>query len=369
MLSRGSSASIRSMSERPTSTGRRVTLRPTAQTVEDHDVAPRLIERLEKSSEYRARRQAIRDFNASSPVLKKGIALTPVKFGISFTLTQMNQAGALVHVYTDGSVHLNHGGTEMGQGLFQKVAQVAAEEFGIGLDRVRITATSTDKVPNTSATAASSGSDLNGMAVQIAAREIKARLVRFAAEAWNVAEDQVSFRDDHVVIGNHSVPFGELAKKAHAARVHLSAAGFYKTPKLHWDRPAGKGRPFFYFAYGAACSEVTIDTLTGEMKVDRVDILHDVGHSLNPAIDIGQIEGGFVQGMGWLTTEELVYDDGGSAAHARAVDLQNSGFIRRTGGFSRFAVRRTQSRADNLPLEGGGRTATHAGDIRVRGHC
>ena len=284
---------------------------PYGQTVEDHDVAHRLIEQLERSSDYRTRRQAIRNFNASSPVLKKGIALTPVKFGISFTLTQMNQAGALVHVYTDGSVHLNHGGTEMGQGLFQKVAQVAAEEFGIGLDRVRITATSTDKVPNTSATAASAGSDLNGMAVQIAAREIKARLVRFASEAWNVAEDQVAFRDDQVIIGNQSVSFGELAKKAHAARVHLSAAGFYKTPKLHWDRPNGKGRPFFYYAYGAACSEVTIDTLTGEMKVERVDILHDVGHSLNPAIDIGQIEGGFVQGMGWLTTEELVFDDQG----------------------------------------------------------
>lgn len=284
---------------------------PYGQTIEDHDVAHRLIDQLEKSSDYRARRQAIRDFNASSPVLKKGIALTPVKFGISFTLTQMNQAGALVHVYTDGSVHLNHGGTEMGQGLFQKVAQVAAEEFGIGLDRVRITATSTDKVPNTSATAASSGSDLNGMAVQVAAREIKARLVRYAAETWNVAENQVSFRDDHVIIGNQSVPFGELAKKAHAARVHLSAAGFYKTPKLHWDRPNGKGRPFFYFAYGAACSEVTIDTMTGEMKVGRVDILHDVGRSLNPAIDIGQIEGGFVQGMGWLTTEELVFDESG----------------------------------------------------------
>lgn len=284
---------------------------PYGQTVEDHDVAHRLIEQLERSSDYRMRRQAIREFNASSPVLKKGIALTPVKFGISFTLTQMNQAGALVHVYTDGSVHLNHGGTEMGQGLLQKVAQVAAEEFGIGLDLVRITATSTDKVPNTSATAASSGSDLNGMAVQVAAREIKARLVRYAADAWNVAQDQVSFRDDHVIIGNHSIPFDELAKRAHAARVHLSAAGFYKTPKLHWDRRSGKGRPFFYFAYGAACSEVTIDAMTGEMKVERVDILHDVGHSLNPAIDIGQIEGGFVQGMGWLTTEELIFDESG----------------------------------------------------------
>jgi xanthine dehydrogenase large subunit len=271
-------------------------------------LAPVLIGELERSSDYRRRRKEIAAFNARSPILKRGIALTPVKFGISFTLTHLNQAGALVHVYQDGSVHLNHGGTEMGQGLFQKVAQVAAEEFGIGLERVHITATSTDKVPNTSATAASSGTDLNGMAVQQAAREIKARLSRFASETWNVAEDLISFRDDRVFVGNESIPFGELTKKAYAARVHLSAAGFYKTPKLHWDRANGKGRPFLYYAYGAACSEVIIDVTTGEMKLERVDILHDVGRSLNPAIDIGQIEGGFVQGMGWLTTEELVYD-------------------------------------------------------------
>jgi xanthine dehydrogenase large subunit len=289
--------------------GRDVT--PYGQTVEDHDVAPVLIEQLERSSNYRGRRKEIAAFNARSPILKRGIALTPVKFGISFTLTHMNQAGALVHVYQDGSVHLNHGGTEMGQGLFQKVAQVAAEEFGIGLDRVHITATSTDKVPNTSATAASSGTDLNGMAVQLAARQIKSRLVDFASETWNVPADLISFRDDRVFIGNESVPFGELTKKAHGARVHLSAAGFYKTPKLYWDRDKGKGRPFFYYAYGAACSEVAIDILTGEMNLRRVDILHDVGRSINPALDIGQIEGAFVQGMGWLTTEELVYDDQG----------------------------------------------------------
>ena len=289
--------------------GRDVT--PYGQTVEDHDVAPRLIEQLERTSGYRARRNEIRQFNARSPILKKGIALTPVKFGISFTLTHLNQAGALVHVYQDGSVHLNHGGTEMGQGLFQKVAQVAAEELGIGLERVHITATATDKVPNTSATAASAGTDLNGMAVQLAVREIKGRLIRFASETWNVSEDRISFRDDRVFIGNESVPFGELTKKAYAGRVHMSAAGFYKTPKLHWDREKGKGRPFFYYAYGAACSEVLIDILTGEMSVRRIDILHDVGRSINPAIDIGQIEGAFVQGMGWLTTEELVYDDQG----------------------------------------------------------
>ena len=289
--------------------GRDVT--PYGQTIEDHDVAPRLIEQLEHSSDYRARRKESEAFNARSLILKRGIALTPVKFGISFTLTHLNQAGALVHIYQDGSVHLNHGGTEMGQGLFQKVAQVAAEEFGIGLDRVHITATSTDKVPNTSATAASAGTDLNGKAVQAAARELKSRLARFASETWNVTEDMISFRDDRVFIGNESIPFGELTKKAYAARVHLSAAGFYKTPKLHWDREKGKGRPFLYYAYGAACSEVVIDILTGEMKVRRVDIVHDVGRSINPAIDIGQIEGGFIQGMGWLTTEELVYDDEG----------------------------------------------------------
>jgi xanthine dehydrogenase large subunit len=288
--------------------GRDVT--PYGQTVEDC-AALRLIDELERSSRYRGRRHEITEFNACSPILKRGIALTPVKFGISFTLTQLNQAGALVHVYQDGSVHLNHGGTEMGQGLFQKVAQVAAEEFGIGLERVHITATSTDKVPNTSATAASAGTDLNGMAVQRAAREIKTRLARFASETWDVPEELISFRDDRVFMGNESIPFGELTKKACASRVHLSAAGFYKTPKLHWDRDKARGRPFFYYAYGAACSEVMIDILTGEMSVRRVDILHDVGRSINPAIDIGQIEGGFVQGMGWLTTEELVYDEQG----------------------------------------------------------
>jgi xanthine dehydrogenase large subunit len=290
---------------------------PYGQTVEDHDVIHRLIEELERTSDYRRRKKDIGKFNATSPILKRGIALTPVKFGISFTLTVLNQAGALVHVYQDGSVHLNHGGTEMGQGLFQKVAQVAAEEFGIGLDRVRITATSTDKVPNTSPTAASAGTDLNGMAVQIACREIKARLAHFAGATWNVPEELIEFRDDRVFIGNESVSFGELAKRAYGARIHLSAAGFYKTPKLHWDRAKGKGRPFLYFAHGAACSEVLIDATTGEMKVERVDILHDVGRSLNPAIDIGQIEGGFVQGMGWLTTEELVYDaEGRLLTHA-----------------------------------------------------
>jgi len=289
--------------------GRQVT--PYGQTVEDYDIAAPLIDELERTSSYRARRKEIRLFNERSPIIKRGIALTPVKFGISFTLTHLNQAGALINVYQDGSISLNHGGTEMGQGLFQKIAQVTAEEFGVGLERVQITATSTDKVPNTSATAASSGTDLNGMAAQIAARKIKQRLTKFASENWNVPEDLITYRDDRVFIGNESITFGELTKKAYQARVSMSASGFYKTPKLHWDRDKAKGRPFFYFAYGAACSEVAIDILSGEMKVRRVDILHDVGHSINPAIDIGQIEGAFVQGMGWLTTEELVYDDKG----------------------------------------------------------
>jgi xanthine dehydrogenase large subunit len=286
--------------------GRDVT--PYGMTVEDGDVAQAIIEQLEASSGYRERREAIRAFNARSPILKRGIALTPVKFGISFTLTQLNQAGALVHVYQDGSVQLNHGGTEMGQGLFQKVAQVVAEEFGISAEKVRITATTTAKVPNTAPTAASSGSDLNGMAAQIAARAIRDRMAGLAAESFGVPVSEVVFRDDRVFAGNESLPFGELAKRAVLNRVSLSATGFYKTPKVQWDRVKGQGRPFLYFAYGAACAEVIVDTLTGENRVERVDILHDVGRSLNPALDIGQIEGGFVQGMGWLTTEELVFD-------------------------------------------------------------
>ena len=288
--------------------GRDVT--PYGMTVEEHVIAP-LVAELEASADYRARRARVQAFNAQSRLLKKGLALTPVKFGISFTLIHLNQAGALVHVYTDGSVHLNHGGTEMGQGLYVKVAQVVAEVFGIDLERVRITATTTAKVPNTSPTAASSGSDLNGMAARAAAETIKGRLVALAAEAFEVEAGEIAFRDNRVWAGNESMPFEELAQKAHLARVSLSSTGFYSTPKIHWDREAADGRPFLYFAHGAACAEVTIDTLTGELRVDRVDILHDVGRSLNPAIDIGQIEGGFVQGMGWLTAEELVYDDGG----------------------------------------------------------
>lgn len=280
---------------------------PYGMKVEDN-IALAVIEQLEASSDYRVRRKDIAAFNAANGVLRKGISLTPVKFGISFTLTHLNQAGALVHVYTDGSVHLNHGGTEMGQGLYTKVAQVVAEEFGIDASSVRITATTTGKVPNTSATAASSGADLNGMAARQAAATIKARMVEFAARQWKVPKSRIRFEDGQVLIGNRSIAFGDLARQAHIARISLSSTGYYATPKINWDRAKAKGRPFFYFAYGAACSEVTIDTLTGEMRVGRADILHDVGRSLNPGLDIGQVEGGFVQGMGWLTTEELVYD-------------------------------------------------------------
>ncbi len=286
-------------------------LTPYGMAVEDADTLRGIVATLERTSDYRARREAVRAFNETSPILKRGLALTPVKFGISFTLIHLNQAGALVHVYQDGSVHLNHGGTEMGQGLYIKVAQVVAEEFGIALERVRITATTTAKVPNTAPTAASAGSDLNGMAARIAAQAIRGRMAAVAAQKYGVGEDEIEFRDDRVFAGNESLSFAELAKLCVMARVQLSEAGFYKTPKISWDRATATGRPFFYFAYGAACAEVVVDTLTGENRVTRIDILHDVGRSLNPAIDLGQIEGGFVQGMGWLTTEELVFDGEG----------------------------------------------------------
>ncbi|MDJ0944376.1 MAG: xanthine dehydrogenase molybdopterin binding subunit [Kiloniellales bacterium] len=283
---------------------------PYHQEVEDN-VALEIIEALEASADYWARREALRAANAGSRVILRGLALTPVKFGISFTATHYNQAGALVHVYNDGSIHLNHGGTEMGQGLYVKVAQVVAEEFQVDIEQVRISATTTGKVPNTSATAASAGSDLNGMAAQAAARTIKGRLIDFAVDHWGVPREQVVFLPGRVRVGNREIAFAELVKQAYMARVSLSSTGFYKTPKIHWDRAKGRGRPFYYYGYGAACSEVAVDTLTGEYRVERVDILHDVGKSLNPAIDLGQIEGGFVQGMGWLTTEELWWDDAG----------------------------------------------------------
>lgn len=280
------------------------------QTIEDniiHDI----VDELAHSADYEKRRDEIRDFNANSTILKRGIALTPVKFGISFTSTHLNQAGALIHVYKDGSVQLNHGGTEMGQGLYIKVAQVVADEFGITVDAIRITAADTSKVPNASATAASSGSDMNGMAARAAARKIKARLIEFAARHFGVNESEVEFSAGGVTVGSERVSFATLAQLAWMDRVSLSATGYYKTPKINYDRDTLSGRPFFYFAYGAAVSEVIVDTLTGEHRILRVDILHDCGDSLNPAIDIGQVEGGFVQGAGWLTSEELRWNDAG----------------------------------------------------------
>ena len=270
-----------------------------------------MTEALLVSSDYHRRRSAIADWNARNPILKKGIALSPVKFGISFTLSHLNQAGALVHVYQDGSVHMNHGGTEMGQGLFQKVAQVAAARFGIDVGQVKITATDTGKVPNTSATAASSGSDLNGMAVANACDTIRDRIADCLAELHQTSADTIRFADGQVHVGEESMSFAAAAQTAYLNRVSLSATGFYKTPGLSWDRIKGTGTPFFYFAQGVAVTEVVIDTLTGENRILRTDVLHDAGASLNPALDIGQIEGGYVQGAGWLTTEELVWDDTG----------------------------------------------------------
>ena len=289
---------------------------PYHQTVEDN-ILPELLAELADTSEYGRRRDDIVAFNAANHVLKRGIALTPVKFGISFTTTFLNQAGALLHIYTDGSVHLNHGGTEMGQGLYIKVAQIVAEELQIDVDRVKITATTTGKVPNTSATAASAGTDLNGMAAQAAAREVKSRLTSFASEHFTVPLEKVQFAANRVQVGDTEIDFAELVQLAYLNRVSLSATGFYRTPKIWYDKSNARGRPFFYFAYGAAASEAVIDTLTGEYRVIRTDILHDVGQSLNPAVDLGQVEGGFIQGMGWLTTEELWWDsDGQLRTHA-----------------------------------------------------
>lgn len=283
---------------------------PYGQKIED-DVLLSLIEELETSSDYRARREAIKAFNKKNPFLKKGLALTPVKFGISFTSKHLNQGGALLHVYTDGSVHVSHGGTEMGQGLYTKVAQIVAKAFGIDYQRVNVGSTRTDKVPNASPTAASAGTDLNGMAALDAAMTIKSRLQEFAMEHFGIAADAFAIEDDQVILGSETMSFPEFIKLAYMNRVSLSSTGFYKTPKIGYDRKAAKGRPFLYFANGAAVSEVIVDTFTGEYKVTQVDILHDVGDSINADIDIGQIEGAFVQGMGWLTSEELSWDDKG----------------------------------------------------------
>lgn len=279
---------------------------PYGQVVDDN-IIHELVDELERDSGYAERRTAVAAFNAASPVLQRGLALTPLKFGIAFNVTHLNQAGALVHVYTDGSVLVNHGGTEMGQGLNTKVAQVVAHELGLPCERVRCTATDTHKVANTSATAASTGSDLNGKAAQDAARRIRERLAAFAAARWGGSADEVCFADGEVFVGGQSIAFAEVVNGAYLARVQLWSDGFYATPGLSWDRQTMQGHPFHYYAYGAAVSEVVVDTLSGEWKLLRADLLHDAGRSLNPALDIGQIEGAFIQGMGWLTMEELVW--------------------------------------------------------------
>lgn len=284
--------------------------------VEDNILKP-LITRLAETSRYAQRRTALVAWNARSPVIKRGLALTPVKFGISFTATLFNQAGALVHVYTDGSVMVNHGGTEMGQGLHTKVAQVVADELGVPFSSVLVTASDTARVPNASATAASSGTDLNGRAAQFAARHVRQNLATFVGGLDGCGAGEVVLRHGQVITPKATRTFTEVVSMAYVNRVQLWSDGFYRTPKIHYDKTTLTGRPFYYFAYGAACTEVAIDTLTGETCVLAVDILHDVGHSINPAIDCGQIEGGFVQGMGWLTSEELVWTANGQlATHA-----------------------------------------------------
>lgn len=295
-------------------TGRDLT--PYHQTVE-HFRLPAMLDQLEKNADLAKRRAAITAFNAKNPVIRKGLATVPVKFGVSFNNVALNQAGALVMAYRDGSILVNHGGIEMGQGLYVKVAQVVAEVFQVPLSSIQVSSTRTDKVPNTSATAASSGADLNGMAAQIAAETIRGRMAEVAAETFGVAVSEIEFSKGEIRSGNHHITFHELTALCHAHRVSLAASGFYSTPKIHFDNKTMTGRPFFYYSHGLAAAEVAIDTLTGEWKALRVDILHDVGRSLNPAIDRGQIEGAFLQGMGWLTMEELVWDkDGRLLTHA-----------------------------------------------------
>ncbi len=290
---------------------------PYGQTVVDNILEP-LVGELAATSQYAARRAEIDAFNAGSPVLKRGLALVPLKFGISFNVPHFNQAGALVHIYTDGSILVNHGGTEMGQGLNTKVAQVVAHELGVGFERVRATATDTTKIANTSATAASTGADLNGKAAQDAARQIRERLAASVAARHGGAAGDVRFANDMVEVNGQRLHFTQVVAQAYVDRVQLWSDGFYATPGVHWDKDSMQGNPFYYFAYGAAVAEVVIDTLTGESKLLRADVLHDAGNPLNPAVDIGQVEGAFIQGMGWLTTEELVWhpESGKLSTHA-----------------------------------------------------
>jgi xanthine dehydrogenase large subunit len=297
------------------------------------------------TSGYRERREQIADWNAQSPVIKKGLALTPVKFGISFTATLFNQAGALVHVYTDGSVQVNHGGTEMGQGLNTKVAAIVADELGVPFEKVLSTASDTSKVPNASATAASSGTDLNGRAAQFAARHVRDNLAAFVSGLDGCGAGAVRFEGGQVITPSATRKFEDVVSAAYANRIQLWSDGFYRTPKIHYDKTTLTGRPFYYFAYGAAVTEVAIDTLTGESRVLKVDILHDVGRSINPAIDIGQIEGGFVQGMGWLTTEQLVWNGNPPPDPSQATDLPPRGAHFSWGGPTKNAPGYLQTHA------------------------
>jgi xanthine dehydrogenase large subunit len=291
------------------------------QEVKDAERIGRIWSELKAKSDFAARRAACDRFNAASFDKKRGLAITPVKFGISFTTAFFNQAGALVLIYKDGSVQLNHGGTEMGQGLHTKMQQIAADALGVLPTAIRLMPTRTDKVPNTSATAASSGSDLNGAAVRDACDILRARLGAVAAERFRTAPDEVVFEAGEVYARGEPaarIPFSDLVMEAYLQRISLSATGYYRTPNLHFDRASGTGKPFHYFAYGAAVSEVEVDGATGQYLILRSDILHDVGDSLSPLVDRGQVEGGFIQGIGWLTTEELVWAENLSLATSGA---------------------------------------------------
>ena len=330
---------------------------PYGQKVEDN-VIHELVAELEASSDYRRRREAVRAFNGTSPVLRKGMALTPVKFGISFNMVQLNQAGALVHVYTDGSVLVNHGGTEMGQGLNTKVAQVVAHELGISLKHVRAAAADTSKVPNTSATAASTGADLNGKAGQDAARQIRARLAQFAAETYGGSPEDVCFANDTVTVTGHSVAFADLVQEAHNARVQLWSDGHYATPKIHWDQLTLNGRPFFYYAYGAAVSEVIVDTLTGEWKLVRADLLHDAGNSHQPRHRHRPDRGRLHPGHGMAHPRRAVVEHGRQADDVCTLHLQDSHGERLPSGLPRAPVQERQPRGYHPALQGSRRTAT-----------
>ena len=281
------------------------------QLVKDAERIPKIWNQLKESANFSARRKDIKRFNSTHPHRKRGIAITPVKFGISFTATAFNQAGALVLIYKDGSVQVNHGGTEMGQGLHTKIKQIAAESLGVTHDSIRIMPTNTAKIPNTSATAASAGSDLNGAAVLDACAQLKARLAPVAAAVLSARAEDVRFADGRVSAKGKDLPFRAVVEAAYGQRIALFAEGYYRTPEIHYDPKTLQGRPFYYFAYGAAVSEVEIDGFIGEYRTLRTDILHDVGESLSPLVDRGQVEGGFIQGLGWLTLEELVWNKEG----------------------------------------------------------